>query len=348
MSKEIDKLFSDKKIAYSFKLILQYFLDRGATVDSIFIADNETYAILNYQGIRIPIKTKDELFFSILNSSFGKVIGFNKLSAYKFLKLYGIPGPTTYSIEDRSVIKRLLKQDRQVVVKPRNGAHGDGVTLGIKTLDEVDKAIQHARKFRNGVIAQEQVTGEEYRLLFVNFQLVGAIRRHHPFVIGDGQSTIAELIEQANLDRDKYVKSIVRYKWQEMHAAKISVAETERTNTGAFLDRVPAKAKKIQLFNKGNIGLGGISENATNLIGKDVIEAYSRLLRDLDLPLCGIDVISQDISSPLSENKTFVIEINTAPGLMMHHMPYIGRSRPVDKVVAGAIYAKHKSLQKQT
>ena len=50
------------------------------------------------------------------------------------------------------------------------------------------------------IIVEKFITGEDYRLLVINNVLVAAAKRTPAHVIGDGKSSIQELIDEVNKD----------------------------------------------------------------------------------------------------------------------------------------------------
>ncbi len=88
------------------------------------------------------------------------------------------------------------------VVKPASGIGGGyGITCGVETTDDLFRAWLWAAVFTDRIIVERQVEGEEFRLLYLDGELLDAVHRVRPTVTGDGRSTAAELIAAENRRR---------------------------------------------------------------------------------------------------------------------------------------------------
>ena len=86
-----------------------------------------------------------------------------------------------------------------LVIKPVNGNHGRGITTDINSMEEALIAFKEAKEISRLVIVEKYITGEDYRLLVINNKLVAAAAKRTPaHVIGDGKSTIQELVDEVN------------------------------------------------------------------------------------------------------------------------------------------------------
>ncbi|HEY4159684.1 MAG TPA: acetate--CoA ligase family protein, partial [Polyangiaceae bacterium] len=86
-----------------------------------------------------------------------------------------------------------------VVVKPRKGNQGRGVSVRLTTREAVMAAFEIAFSSDGEVIVERHLEGADFRLLVVGGRLVAAARREPPQVTGDGTRSIAELVAQENL-----------------------------------------------------------------------------------------------------------------------------------------------------
>ena len=89
-----------------------------------------------------------------------------------------------------------------LVIKPIDGNHGRGITVDIQNYEDALDAFHHAKESsRSGAIIVEKfIKGEDYRLLVINNKLVAGAIRTPAHVIGDGKSTVQELIDEVNRD----------------------------------------------------------------------------------------------------------------------------------------------------
>lgn len=333
------------------KVVLQGFFENGGIVREVFYGKNETdiFTLIEYKGTNIPLRFFGKNYFLLFNSTLSQSITTDKHITHELIKAAGLPSSPMLLYGPEIVLEDVLQQFSPVVVKPAAAAHGDGITMGITTADGLQQAIKHAQKFGEKVLLQPQIEGQDYRLLFVNYKLVGALRRHQPFVIGDGASTTEQLVEQENKRRlvnaKKDAQKSPLSQWRGEVCSLISLEEITRSRGVEFMHTVPSTHEKVILLEQANISLGGISEDVTSLVSPDVAAVCSRFLQSIGLELGGVDILSPDIAAPFDENKTCILEVNSAPGLLPHARPNIGQPQDVGKVIAEALYQKQKSLQ---
>lgn len=342
-------LLSDSRLSASLRLVLEYYFKNGGSVKALFSHNrrSNTYVIVNYRGVDIPLRSADRYFSNLLNSEYSNSIAANKYITSKFLSWQGLNSPKTVVYKTEQQAAKFLLKHKRITVKPITGLRGDGVTTSITSRAELNRAIIHARKFSKEVLLQEHVEGEDYRLLFVNYRLVAALKRHRPYITGDGQSTISKLIKNENerrrrLARDEEMPGYAF--WRNNPISSISLKEVGRQNGARLLKQVPDTKEKVTILKTANISAGAFSEDIKEQVNGELIAKLGQLLRSLDMGLCGIDILSSDISAPEEDKKSQIIEINGWPGLLPHARPHHGKSRNIGKAVAEAMYHKQKQL----
>lgn len=220
-----------------------------------------------------------------------------------------------------------------VVIKPMDGHQGKGVSLNITTPAEVSEAFQIAQEYSHDVLVEEQLTGRDYRVLVVNGKMVAASERLPCHVTGDGQHTLAELIETANSDplrgdgHDNALTKIV--------VDQVMLACLHKRNLS--LNYIPAEGERVFLRETGNLSTGGTAIDVTDIVHPEVKRQCERAARVVGLDICGLDLIATDISRPLQKGNGF-IEANAAPGLRMHTSPTVGQSRDVGAAIIDMMY----------
>ena len=122
----------------------------------------------------------------------------NKRLANVFLKSNGFPVPAQEPFTDIGAAVKFLKRYRSIVVKPCTQWGGRGVSVAVRTPVELGRAIRFARRFENEIILEQCVKGVDYRLIFVDYRFVAAIRRRSAKVIGNGRDSIRSLIRTRN------------------------------------------------------------------------------------------------------------------------------------------------------
>ncbi|MBV1924047.1 MAG: ATP-grasp domain-containing protein, partial [Flavobacteriaceae bacterium] len=186
-----------------------------------------------------------------------------------------------------------------LVIKPVDGNHGRGITVDINNYKDALVAFNHAKdSSRSGAIIVEKfITGDDYRLLVINHQLVAAAIRTPAHVVGDGKSTIQELIDVVNSDpRRGY--------GHEKVLTQITTNELTQTlikDAGYTLDSVLPNEERLILKDTANLSTGGTAEDITDIIHPANIAMAERISKIIDLDICGIDIMTTDISKPLSE-----------------------------------------------
>lgn len=224
-----------------------------------------------------------------------------------------------------------------LVVKPVGGNHGRGITVNINNYEDALVAFHAAKNVSPKVIIEKYITGEDYRLLVINNVLVAAAKRTPANVVGDGKSTISELVEEVNKDpRRGYGHENV--------LTKITINDLTRTiiaAKGYTEDSVPLKDEIVILKDTANLSTGGTAEDVTDIVHPSNVSMAERISKIIDLDICGIDIMTTDISQPLEETGGAVLEVNAGPGFRMHLAPTIGLPRNVAAPVVDKLFPNH-------
>ncbi|MEM6720236.1 MAG: cyanophycin synthetase [Bacteroidota bacterium] len=221
-----------------------------------------------------------------------------------------------------------------LVIKPINGNHGRGITVDINTYDEALVAFRAAQEVSRSVIVEKYITGEDYRLLVINNKLVAAAKRTPAHVIGDGTSTIQQLIDEVNKDPRRgygHEKVLTMIKVNDL-------TETLIAAKGYTLETVLEKDEVMMLKDTANLSTGGTAEDVTDIVHPANVFMAERISKIIDLDICGIDVMTIDISKPLSETGGAVLEVNAGPGFRMHLAPTEGLPRNVAAPVIDKLF----------
>jgi cyanophycin synthetase len=212
-----------------------------------------------------------------------------------------------------------------VVVKPLDGNHGKGVSIGLRTAAQVRTAFEKAADYSSTVIVETFQEGNDYRLLVVNGRLLAVAQRLPGHVVGDGRHTLAELVEIVNQDPRRGVgheKVLTRLELDDQALRLIADA-------GLTPESVLAEGEVFSLRSTGNLSTGGTSIDKTDVIHYDNRIMAERGVRALGLDVGGVDFIAPDISRSYKEAGGAIVEINAAPGFRMHTAPTEGTPRDV-------------------
>ena len=221
-----------------------------------------------------------------------------------------------------------------LVIKPIDGNHGRGITVDINSYEDALEAFKVAKEVSRRVIVEKYITGEDYRLLVINNIFVAAAKRTPAHVVGDGKSTIEELVEEVNKDpRRGYGHEKV------LTAITINdLTKTIITDAGYTVDSVLKEGEQLILKDTANLSTGGTAEDVTDIIHPANVSMAERISKIIDLDICGIDVMTSDISQPLSDTSGAVLEVNAGPGFRMHLAPTTGLPRNVAAPVVDKLF----------
>ncbi|NEN24252.1 cyanophycin synthetase [Cryomorpha ignava] len=221
-----------------------------------------------------------------------------------------------------------------LVIKPVDGNHGRGITVNIKNYADAVVAFNAAKDISRAVIVEKYINGEDYRLLVINNKLVAAAKRTPAHVIGDGKSTIQQLVDKVNSDpRRGYGHENV--------LTQITVNELTKTiiaAKGYHIDSVIAEGEMLILKDTANLSTGGTSADVTDIVHPSNVSMAERISKIIDLDICGIDIMTTDISQPLNDTGGAVLEVNAGPGFRMHLAPTSGLARNVAAPVIDKLF----------
>jgi GNAT-family acetyltransferase (TIGR03103 family) len=244
---------------------------------------------------------------SELTSAVALSICDDKRMTRRIVEQAGVRVPERIEADDAAAIADALGRHGALVVKPARGEQGKGVAVGLTTEDEVAAAVEAARRQCPEVLVEEQVQGEDLRLVVIDFKVVAAALRRPPRVVGDGQSTLRALIEHQSRRRAAATGG----------ESTIPVdAETERCLAGAgySLDDVAPEGEEIMVRKAANLHLGGTIHDVTAEVHPALIRAAVAAARAIDISVTGIDLM---VESPRAPSYAF-IEANERPGLANH------------------------------
>ncbi len=219
-----------------------------------------------------------------------------------------------------------------VVVKPSDGNHARGVFTNLMSPAEVDAAYAAAVTEGSGVIVERYVCGSEHRLLVIGGKLVAAARGETAKVTGDGESTIDQLIDsQINSDPRRGAEE--EYPLDILSLSDNPVARLEVTRQGFSGDSIPPAGREVLIVRSGNH-----TDDITDSVHPDTAATASLAARIVGLDIAGVDLVCEDISRPLDEQRGAIVEVNAGPGLLMHLKPESGKPRPVGRAIVEQLF----------
>ena len=226
--------------------------------------------------------------------------------------------------------------DVPVVVKPLDGNHGRGVSINLRTPEQVRAAFDEAYERSSVVIVETFQEGHDYRILVINGKVLAVAQRVPGHVVGDGVHTIRQLIDLVNTDPRRGVgheKVLTRLE---------SDVQADRLleQAGLTLDSVLPAGELFSLRSTGNLSTGGTAIDRTDVLHYDNRIMAERAVKAVGLDVGGVDFISPDISRSYKEVGGAIVEINAAPGFRMHVAPTEGTPRDVAAPVLDMLFPK--------
>jgi GNAT-family acetyltransferase (TIGR03103 family) len=283
------------------RLIVDEARRRGIAVE---VTDAESgFFRLTYGGRSIHCRES----LSELTSAVAMSLCDDKAATRRAVARAGVRVPDAIEFDTRENLEKFLAKHGAVAVKPARGEQGRGVAVGLERIDEAMAAVERARAHCDRVLVEQCVTGEDLRLIVIGYKLVAAAIRRPARVIGDGASTIRELIERQSRRRAAATGGESRIPLD---------AETERcvAKAGYTLDDVPPSGTEINVRKAANLHTGGTIHDVTAEVHPSLVDAGVRAARALDVPVTGIDFM---VGSPRAPGYWF-IEANERPGLANH------------------------------
>jgi len=222
-----------------------------------------------------------------------------------------------------------------VALKPVDGNHGRGVSLNLMTEADIHAAYAIASEEgeSSAVLVERFIPGNEHRLLVVGQKVVAAARGESLWVTGDGKSTVTQLCDsQINIDprrgnSEEFPLSLVE-------PATSDEVKLDLQRQGLTPDSVPQDGQKVLIQLNGNV-----ADDVTDLLHPDVAYMAALAARVVGLDIAGIDLVCEDISRPLEEQRGAIIEVNSSPGLLAHIKPAQGEPREVGKAIVEHLFA---------
>jgi cyanophycin synthetase len=275
-----------------------------------------------------------------VTSAISESIAQDKQLTKKLLDAAGVPVPLGREVSTpEDAWNAALEIGLPVVVKPKDGNQGKGVSVNITTKERLLAAFEASKEFGEEILVERYLPGNDFRLLVVGNKLVAAARRDPPKVVGDGVHTIAELIEEINKDPRRgsgHSTSLTKIILDEIAMACLATQELNGQS-------VPAKGKRVTLRHNANLSTGGSATDVTDDVHPEVAQRAIAAAHMVGLDICGVDMVCDSILHPLEEQGGGVVEVNAAPGLRMHLSPSFGKGRAVGEAIISNMFGPREN-----
>lgn len=261
----------------------------------------------------------------------------NKHATKELLGDMGVPVPQGYRVRSFEGIEDAIERiGFPVVIKPLDGNHGKGATIGVSTIEEARTAFDKAKEYSRWIIIEQQLTGNDFRALVVNNRLVAVAERIPANVVGDGKHTIEQLIEKENEDprRGYGHENVLTEIEVDGQTLRLLAAK------GYTVETVLPKGEVLHLKSTANISTGGTAIDRTDEVHPENVFLFERIAKIIGLDVAGIDIIAKNVTEPLHQQGGGIIEVNAAPGFRMHLSPSDGIGRNVAEHVIDMLFPR--------
>ena len=306
------------------------------------------YKVHDVDNLKMIIVDKLRVFFKRADSSslscWGKQIADKKYLGDVFLKQIGAPitRGEVFSKGEKSRAIKWFRRLKRVVVKPSDGNQSRGVTVDINNVADFKvawkKALETSKEKK--VIVEEHFDGILGRYLVVNDKCIAVTEFTKPFVVGDGMSTVKELIEQKNTIRQK--NPHLRNSKMNCHSYKELLDQNNYT-----LDSILSNGERLILEHKANPHVGSDTIDITDRVHPEFKKIAEIVVGNIPgLYISGLDILAKSHEYKPQQDNFVVIEINRKPGLGGHSFPLYGKPRDPIKMIADYIINDAKSKKK--
>lgn len=294
------------------------------------IANGIDFEVLNENKSTVEFRGHGNIEFVIEGNKTDRdnyifpIITDDKYISKQEMKEAGLSVPEAILLDsdmDRQDIEELVSEyyNKKLVVKPRNTNYGTGITVFSKkaTKAQILNAIDYAFKFDNNVLIEEYKKGMEYRFLVINGRVLSVCHRRIASVVGDGKSTIKQLIRAKNKEP-----------WHALTGTPVKmdqpVVEFLKLQELTYDSVIPAN-KRVFLRTNSNCSTGGESVDYTDIMPTKFKKIAEKAARVFDAKICGVDIIIDD----MEKDEYSIIEINDNPGYSINEWPYEGRGEKI-------------------
>ncbi|MES2668656.1 MAG: hypothetical protein V4644_03135 [Patescibacteria group bacterium] len=285
---------------------------------NIFVATYPDGRSIAYEGIPLPGNSDLERVPWMDNKAVLK---------QKFRKL-GLPVAKGGAVSTLREAKKLYATlTPPVIAKPFSGSGSRHTVLHIDSEEKLERGFTIAKQIAPNVVIEEELVGAVYRATVVDGTFAAALRRDQPHVIGDGTSTVRELVAVANEHPGRQGPYFHQMNLDELASAELAWQ-------GLTFDSVLEEGRKATLHQKINWSVGGTTADVTDETHPDNIKLFEEVARVLKASIVGLDFIIGDMSRSWKEQERCgILECNSMPFFDNHHLPFEGRPRNVASLI---------------
>ncbi len=241
----------------------------------------------------------------------------DKTTVHRLLSTQGLPVPehVEFTLKSLEHAERFMKRVRGlcVVKAARATGAGQGVTTGIRTRSQLENAALQAAVYSAELLIEREVPGRVYRLLFAGGRLIDTVRRNRPTVVGNGRSTVRELVTEENDSRLRQGEGAQALLHIDLDM-KVTLARQALS-----MRFIPADGVDIVVKSVTNDNAPRDNESANDVLCEPILDACRQAIDTIGLRLAGVDVVTADPSKPLQVTGGVILEVNASPGYHYHY-----------------------------
>jgi cyanophycin synthetase len=298
--------------------------EMGGTIEKVI--PERGYFYINIRGKKIFVSRKFKIANSLITG--GEITKFKDLS-YMLLKEHGLPTPKTIcfyksTFNKNNPEKKLRTLHFPIILKDAKGSNSKGIFPDLKDVPSALAVLRKELRNYRGLVAQEMVSGKEFRILILKDRVIGALELIPPRIFGNGKDTIDKLIKEKQKKTQKKTP---------LDASLTTILREQ----GVTLKSLPEKGKEVYLRKNSSLAEGGETRDVTDLVHDDIRKVCAKTARITEKHLAGIDVMCDDVSKGLSDQNFNILEINGKPDLYIHYNPTHGKTQNVIKEIINFI-----------
>lgn len=251
---------------------------------------------------------------------------------------FGVPGGREYQTIDSALNDFYRYENKEIVVKPKSTNYGVGISVfkQAPNKESFQEALEIAFKEDEDVLVEDYIEGTEYRFFILNGKTEAVLLRIPANVVGDGEKTISQLIDEKNDD-------LLRGENHRAPLENIQKGDIELLmlkEQGYTFESIPDSQETVYLRENSNISTGGDSIDFTDEMHQSYKDAAEQMAQVLDVKVTGVDLIIPDYNAPsTTENPGYtVIEANYNPAMHMHSYVYKGKGRRLTQGIVDMLF----------
>lgn len=206
---------------------------------------------------------------------------------------------------------------------------GTGCHYTVAEEDDFRRRLDHFSDSRDKAVLIEKVyRGEAHRCFIVNGTVIAALQLRPASVLGNGVSTISELVTEKNRKR----RNLGPHRNMRLDAEELAFL----TSQGLTTDSIPAEGERVTLTQISSPRGGGDAIDATDSLTIAQTEFVQSVVEVIPgLSIAEVDVMFDAEGEP---DSLVILEVNPAPRIALYHHPWEGEPRDAASAVLNAMF----------